>query len=274
MRNYWVQKDKWMYAWTFSIDPREVSGAALAEFAVLANEVLEREQILQVEYFRHGQNLYEYRREVDGGMAQHCQRLYREQSLIQFPSGDVERGNRATSNIAYYDRKDTLVVAPVSDLGILLRDLEPTPGAILRYLRRRGHAPIEVTGAVVATSELATRSSISFHLATHSNIWAPYLYWTGHPWGPQAGVYYDNRELAQHHTTRLNRVIAALADMTAELGGTWKLSEPAQFATDRGIDLDPVLPGKLAEGAELAAWPDQFEEDGIPMVERNYEYGL
>ncbi len=276
MRNYWVQRDSWQYVWNCAIDPRTVSVAALRDFAIAANELLEREQVLEVQTFTHARGYYTYRREEHGGMAAYCRSLFDNHNLIQFPFGDADNGNVSTTRVAYFDRLDELVEASVADLGVLLRDLEPVPGAILRYLRRQGNAPIEVTGDVVPVAQLHEARSVGFQLTTHSNIWAPYLYWTGHPWGPQAGVYYDNRELSQRHTTRLNGVIATLADMTAELGGTWALSveDSGQFATDRGIDLAPVLPGKLAEGAELAVWPDQFEENGIPMVERDYEYGM
>ncbi len=184
MRNYWVQKEDWLYAWQCSIAPQNVSLEALRDFAIAANELLESEQILDVQTFKHSSNLYSYDRKEHGTMARSCQRLFDEQHLLQLPSGNLQHENRCSTKVVYYDRRDELVEASVADLGVLLRDLDPMPGAILRYFRRRGHAPIEVTGAVVATSELATRSSVWFHLATHSNIWAPYLYWTGHPWGP------------------------------------------------------------------------------------------
>jgi hypothetical protein len=275
MRNYWVQRESWQYAWDCTVDPRQVSVAALRDFAIASNELLEREQLLEVQTFTHARGYYAYRRAEHGSMAAYCRWLFDNHNLVQFPFGDVHHDNKSTTKVAYYNREDALVEASVADLGLLLRDLEPVPGAILGYLRRRGGAPIEATGTVFP-ADVSRTEAVGFQLTTRSNIWAPYLYWTGHPWGAQPGVYYDNRELAQHHSTRLNRVISTLADMTAELGGTWTLcaEDSGEFATDRGIDLDPVLAGKLADGAELTPWPDRFEEDGIPMVERDYECGM
>jgi hypothetical protein len=275
MKNYWVQKDDWFYAWKFSIDPRSISVEALAGFAVAANAELEREKILEVETFIQGMNRYTYNRAEHGTMASYCSQLFSAKALIQLPCGYLRAGRGSVgSTIAYYDRNDVLVEQNVADLGILLRDLEPVPGAIFGYLRNRGNSPMEALGSVFSVDEIQSLSKVQFTLTTNSNIWSPYLYWTGHPWGSRPNVYYDNRELANRHTTRLNRVIGTLADMTAELGGKWELLDDGEFATARGIDLDPRLNGDIAHGAELTEWPDLFEKDYfVPMEERDYDLG-
>jgi hypothetical protein len=274
MRNYWVQKANWFYAWRCSLDPLQVTIRSLSEFAIAVNDLLEKENILVVDSFDNPRSLYRYRRVEHGSMATFCRQLFEQQGLIQFPFADLEsEDNAVNTTLAYYNANNKLVEKPVQDLGLLLRDLEPVPGAISGYLRRRGFSPIVASGLVFKPSDIRNYQTVGFGLHTYSNIWAPYCYWTGHPWSEQH-LFFDNRPLAYRHTTRLNRVLSQLADMTAELGGTWTINEPGLFATERGINLEPILDAPVAEGAELVEWPDLFQEGlVVPEEERDYEFG-
>jgi hypothetical protein len=276
MRNYWVQKDDdSFYSWNFTIDPSNVSIQAISDLAIFVNDVLEQEKLLVIDAFDDPRGQYQYRRAEHGSMASFCKHLFDKNGLIQFPNGDLDLRtniNAMTTTLAYYNANDKLVEKPVQDLGILLRDLEPVPGAILKHLRRRGYPPLRASGSTTMLSDIHSRQVVGFSLDTFSNIWAPYIWRSSHPWRNRE-MYFDNRPLAYRHTTRLNRVLSKFADMATELGGTWALIEAGPFAHDRGINLEPVLDAAVAEGAENVEWVDIFDEYGVDEDQRDYDFG-
>lgn len=156
----------------------------------------------------------------------------------------------------------------MDDLGALLRRFYPqaeleAPTAVTRC------PPISIRGVLSNTRQLeasigvrrGTRAHIRFRLL--SDIWFPWVYGIGLDLSSDLHKRFDNRELAQYHTPRLNRFLAAVREATQAIGGQWYLdTDRDSLRADRFLVDDDGTPRDPLAGlqARKVEWLRQRSE--------------
>jgi len=169
------------------------------------------------------------------------------------------------AELAWFDRDDAIAVAPTTDLGAVLRSLEPVAGSIgdgftvpfpaVQMTGRR--LPYE--GEPPRLAESHARRPIEIRIALHSDIWFPYVFGSAHPLADHAR-YFDNRELAAIHTPRLNAFLRDVAAVVDRAGGGWRIdldetgTDARRWLGARGIELDAAPPALFPPEAFAAEW--------------------
>jgi hypothetical protein len=179
------------------------------------------------------------------------------------------KGVQVESELAWYSRSDQVVEGRVADLGALLASLQPVPNAISRYNREVGHPPVALTGGQVSyAGQVAKRSSDypeTFTLSLYSDIWFPFVIGFAHPAADDTR-FFDNRELANRHTTRLNRLLGRISRRVFEAGGRWYLDEDdldpkyAPWLSADGIGIDGTIPELIPASLVDVEWPSDDGE--------------
>jgi hypothetical protein len=88
----------------------------------------------------------------------------------------------------------------------------------------------------------------------HSDIWLPWLWGHYVPRAQLAPELYDNGELAERHTPRLNAFLATVREETLALGGAWQLEDDDILAhvraqlDEHGILVDCARPPRKRPG--------------------------
>ena len=169
------------------------------------------------------------------------------------------------AEIAWFDRDDAIVVAPTTDLGAVLRSLEPVPGSVgdgftvpfpaVQMTGRR--LPYE--GEPPRLAEAHARRPIEIRIALHSDIWFPYVFGSAHPLADHTR-YFDNRALATVHTPRLNDFLRDVAAVVHRAGGDWHIdldetgTDARRWLDVRGVQLDAGPPALFPPEAFAAEW--------------------
>lgn len=134
----------------------------------------------------------------------------------------------AEAEVAWFDRDDRLVEAPVQDLGAILRALEPVPDSI-PYTFTFLVPPVRITGRSLryqgtppSLDASATSLTVGIWIAIHSDIWFPFVFGSAHPWADHKQMF-DNRPLATRHTPRLDAFLGQVGEAVRARGGTWRV---------------------------------------------------
>ncbi|MEZ4401309.1 MAG: hypothetical protein R3B06_14885 [Kofleriaceae bacterium] len=247
MRNYWVQTESEQVEWSVdllaSLDPTTLVDL-LCEIARLAS-------IHEVA----SMDVAAIRIELTEALREH-----------QRVDCSLTRRRTPSAKCAWFTREGKLTEGDTTNLGALLRTLEPTPGAIsARY--SSSWSPLSILGSTVRFANGPTKdvsSCVSFGFTTCSDIWFPFVLGIAHP-SCDGKRYFDNRELAARHTPRLNQFLAQVAELTAAAGATWSVTDGMvspqlqPWVTERGIRLDgpvpPLMPSELVD----VPWPSLDE---------------
>lgn len=187
--------------------------------------------------------------ERDGPFVNFLEKRFRETrelDLFAFAQSGMRRiGSsrfRTLARVASFDSDGSLVEKREDDLGALLRRLRPEDlGADLGSMKHC--EPVCINGTKIrfdssgGSSLTPHAGQMRIEFILYSDIWFP--------WIPgmieesyQYGKLFDNRELAQRHTPRLNEFLSLVREHTLQLGGQWE--------RDAQYDL-PELPGMLNE---------------------------
>lgn len=154
------------------------------------------------------------------------------------------------SKIAYYNKNNILKEEFIKDMGSLMVetrdiDIENTPS---RFVRKT--SPIDIMGGCIAdASDCSNGDDIHIFIGLYSDIWFPWLLGAlekendsiavNHP---VLGKAYDNRELAYHHTPRLNKFLFEVFELVSNYGGEWEKGDDTSFYSqmfnETGIYLD------------------------------------
>ena len=180
---------------------------------------------------------------------------------------DHPRSSMVETTLSYYDRDDKLVEGAVTDLGALLESLQPVPGSISPGLRR--HYPaVRITGRRYKDVREGVPIDNSPHpmrivafFTIHSDIWFPWVFGSAHPQRDHIRMF-DNRELANRHTPRLNAFLGEVADAVRGAGGTFCArpdesgGQAITCVDDESVLLDYVPPaGVMPPEALNVEWP-------------------
>ena len=171
---------------------------------------------------------------------------------------------RVEARLSWFDRDDRIVEASTADLATVLALAQPVPGAIPRSLMAPGYSPVAFSGWRLHYSDHRILVTTPIHRATfgcalHSDIWFPYVLGHAHPKG-DLEHWFDNRQLAERHTPRLNAFVERCAALVEKAGARWYV-EPsesdrtvAQFVHSRGIDMAPSVPVLMPAELIHADW--------------------
>jgi len=201
-----------------------------------------------------------YLRDRDGALGDVLARLLerdRVLDLFAFTGAAMLPGHPKSSavetTLCHYDRGDRIVESAVTDQGALLAGLEPVPNCIPNGCMT--HYPaVRITGrryTDVREGLPIDRSAhplpLAFRLCLHSDIWFPWVFGFAHPEADQIRMF-DNRELANCHTPRLNAFLGEVAKAARGAGGTFKFrpdesaTPAANWVDDQSVHLDWMPP--------------------------------
>ncbi len=122
------------------------------------------------------------------------------------------------ARIAFY-RDASIVEEEVGDAGALLRELRPDRIETCRMFMR-GASPVTVLGGSVPVD---WTGEVRVQVRLDTDIWFPYVMGMLEDI-PEKGNkpdLYDNCELAERHTPRLNAFLSELRHVVLDLGGRW-----------------------------------------------------
>lgn len=143
--------------------------------------------------------------------------------------------------VAYEDRGGSVVEEEVTDLGALLGELRPELGPEAGPFMI-ACPTVQLSGPLVGGDPATDPRWIRVSLAIRTDIYFP---WVIGPFDTERfdpDARFDNHQLADRHTPRLNAFLAVAQDATRRLGGRWELDDEQRFTlpgllTDAGIDL-------------------------------------
>ena len=256
MKNLWIQTEHAFATWIADFTAVTTQPSAILTFvqAVLASGA--RHRVFDVV---EAPSL-NYTRECDGTLSDILRRLLdhsRILDLFGFMGAAMLPGHPQSSTteatLCYYDRDDRLVERIVPDLGAVLASLEPVPDSIPNGFMK--HYPaVRITGkrySGVCEGIPVDRSShphpVAVLVAIHSDIWFPWTFGSAHPQADHIRMF-DNRELANCHTPRLNSFLREIGRAAREVGGTfgvWADGTSGPFTNwvdDKSVLLDWMPP--------------------------------
>lgn len=134
---------------------------------------------------------------------------------------------QAPGSVCYYSQDGKAVEAEVNNLGELLKQLRPQDQE--EYLSYMWPVPpITVRGSVF---KIQSDVEPWLLISLFTDIWFPKvigLMEEERPY-PDPKSLFDNSELANCHTPRLNRFLGEVRRLVLELGGTWKLEQAPTY---------------------------------------------
>jgi hypothetical protein len=147
--------------------------------------------------------------------------------------------NRSPGEICYYDETGALVEKEVENLGLLLDELKDSTAIGYKPRDTSDRSPITILGGAWPITNFRWKPAVRIELCT--DIWFPYVV------GPDFRFenFYDNRELANCHTPRLNGFLmgAREAAEKANAEWTWRNEEVGEslywkWVTETGVLLE------------------------------------
>jgi hypothetical protein len=229
MKNLWIHTENAFVTWIADFTAIADRPVAILDFvrAVLASG--SRHRIFDVVEAP----LIDYRRDRDGLLGDVLLRLLEREHVLDlfgFTGSAMMPGRPRSSTVetalSYYDRSDQLIECAVTDLGAVLESLEPVPGCIAKgfmthypALRIRGRRYADVHQGVPVDLR-ADPLPVAVLIAIHSDIWFPWVFGSAHPLHDYRRMF-DNRELANRHTPRLNAFLGEVAAAARRVGGSF-----------------------------------------------------
>ncbi len=251
MKNLWIQTEHAFATWTADFDKDASAPAKLLD--TLRSTLISGEA--------HGVFVPRsvpglgYRQGASGTLSDLLDRRWQNERILDLADFSDSAAEVAAS-LCLYDRDDQLSQRFVTDLGAELRALEPTPDVIPLGFTKK-FAPVKLFGPRLSATPCALPTSLRISL--HSDIWFPYVHGGAHPHADFVR-YFDNRELAQCHTPRLNSFLSEVAATVSKLNGTWRLVEEDAALSLRpwmshgGIAVDGPVPSLMPPEALSAEW--------------------
>jgi hypothetical protein len=126
------------------------------------------------------------------------------------------------ARISFY-RDDEIVEAEVGDVGALLRELRPNDLEAAGMFMRSA-APVTVRGSSVGIDD---DQEVLIQVRLDTDLWFPRVMGMleAVPEDEPKPDFYDNHELAERHTPRLNAFLNELRHSATALGGRWEMIE-------------------------------------------------
>lgn len=259
MRNFWIQRESAFATWIADLSPLHSKPDVLLEFASFVISTGRQQRIFEV----IEAPVINYQSEQDGSLSQFLKELYHKQQVVDFfdfTGAAMAPGRPGSSTVrttlAWYDVGDRLIEGECTDLAILLTRLQPVPDCIPTGFRRH-YPPLRVRGTRLkynsdTSSEqrrVGEAPSVKVQLAIHSDIWFPWIFGPAHIECDYVRMF-DNRDLANRHTPRLNAFLGAVSAKARSLGGSWQLDPDEKaviyerWISEDGIRLDIAPPAE------------------------------
>lgn len=268
MRDLWIQTEGAFATWVADLDPlrgRPSDLRAVVRSILAAGElhqVFTPVELPAVGYHRgRGVDLdtllaaaWDQRQTVD---------LFACTGAAMMPGADGSSTVEAA--VAWYGPDEQPRARPVTNLGAVLRALEPCPGIIPDGFTAN-LPPVRITGPALvydargrAPIGSSARRPATIRIALHSDIWFPFVFGSAHPAADHQRMF-DNRELARLHTPRLAAFLGAVAGTVETVGGRWSVDfdetggDAGRWVEVHGIDLDAPPPRSMPAAALAAPW--------------------
>ncbi len=239
MINYWMARANTLFAeWEAVFSPPSTMGdlQSLLRFAKGLLEAGEQEAVYQIIETRRP---LDFTKSPDWGYAQFLDKMLVETEILplfDLGLGVAENYNgvlRTPARLCYYNLEDELIEAEVENVGLLLESLRPDD-ADWGSIFMEGVGPVTLLSRPVSLKEIAEVTkqprSVQIKISLRTDIWFPQVLGIlegDQPLSPNSSKWYDNRELANCHSPRLNRFLFKVHELTSELGGKWRLN-PAE----------------------------------------------
>jgi hypothetical protein len=253
MDNYWVSEWDWQVAWTANLINQLQNPVELQKWLVNAVKVGEETQAYSIKQIP----LLDYTQD-NASLPDFLNNYYQDTQtvdLFNFTKSGLVAVNgkhyKATSLLAYYEEAGQVVEAQIDDIGALLRQLKADKLEEAYSSFRYGPA-LNIIGPSLdfrdpsSIQKFFDRGKVKITISLHSDIWLP---WIDGIISDDYDIDYvfDNRQLANRHTPRLNQFLNSLREATLAIGGTWELDEeeirvPNTLVSSMGIVLDAPAP--------------------------------
>ena len=249
MCNHWIARATNPFAqWTANLG-NPTDAAALERALELARQILaagERYSVYRIQEAVQVSNGIDFQMTPNYTYADYLERTLAETGrlpLFDFSAGVAQTADGrilTPGRMCYYDAECCKVESEVYDVGVLLRGLRPGRDWGQRFMK--SVAPVTILSRTVNLSAPGRPIRVTINLFT--DVWFPRV--MGFLEDAFANDMYDNRELFNCHTPRLNRFLLSVREAVGALGGEWRLSEPedptdtyTSMVTDHGIILGP-----------------------------------
>jgi hypothetical protein len=231
VKNLWIQTERAFATWEADLTRIRKQPAKLVDVVRCVLRAGTKHGIFDVVEAP----LIGYRRERNGDLGDVIARMYQRDQVVDLfgfmglaMNPGLPESSTVETTLCYYDRADTLIEQPVTDLGAVLASLEPVPGSIAKGFKT--HMPaVRITGRRytdvregVTVDARPRRPPMVFQIGIHSDIWYPYVMGAAHPLRDHVRMF-DNIELALCHTPRLNAFLGEVAEATRAAGGVFEL---------------------------------------------------
>ncbi|NEQ54043.1 MAG: hypothetical protein F6K11_28580 [Leptolyngbya sp. SIO3F4] len=258
MKNLWIQTEHAFVTWSADLTKFRGEPSILLFFleqvlqAGSKHEVFTVVEAPEINFKKeHGQEIYDFLNDIF-----HVQKVI---DMFAFTGAAMApgapRSSTVESKVAWFDASGKCVESVCSNLAIVLQNLEPIEGAIpagfmkhLPPVRITGPRVTYDNGSAVGSSKHIPDHPIMIYFAIHSDIWFPWIYGSAHPLCDYKHMF-DNHELAQRHTPRLNKFLRDVSAIVRDIGGLWTISIPEtgkdakNWLDDKGfIELSPQSP--------------------------------
>lgn len=237
-KNHWISsRDTEFASWKCAFPDQKMSTKEeIWPFVKGILEIGEQEEVYRVvETYSH----IGFKATSDRNYVEHLEEFFQnheqlpmwEKILSGYPYRHPKKGAFcAQARLSYYEVDGTLKEAMVDDVGMLLKRLragvledDDSRSFIERHFMSTNN-PIRLSGSQGWHRDDGEFDTGYLYINLYTNIWFPTV--TGYLEDfdrPNREKPFDNSELAQLHTPRLNRFLNRLRDLTLELGGIWSL---------------------------------------------------
>jgi hypothetical protein len=237
MLNFWVSSKEILAGWRgkFSFEAGLSNLDQQLSFLVKVNEAAEQEHVRQALEPPIGHS--EYLKDSDSSRYTHAQYL----QAYYFQTGEISYCSSISSTrLCYYDLEGKLVESDIKDAGKLLETLHPdkewcrrnmsygVPVRLIVQPERVSSSLSKVNISDAQSTDVEEERTVEVSIFLYSDIWFPWVVgWLEERRTPDDK--YDNRELAQCHTPRLNRFISTVRELILDYGGNWSIAYPDPF---------------------------------------------
>lgn len=234
MKNLWIQTEPAFVTWTADLTEIQHNPDALFTFLKSVFDAGSKYEIFTVVEAPE----ISFARDAGANICDRLVTLFKMQNVVDLfaftgaaMAPGAPRSSTVEAKLAWYDGSGKCIEGLCTDLATILQSLEPVedsiPTGFMKHL-----PPLRVTGPRLTYNnqnpdhlDLSLRDSAVVYFAIHSDIWFPWLYGSAHPLCDHKHMF-DNRELAQKHTPRLNNFLQDINNVVTQMGGTWSIYLP------------------------------------------------
>ncbi|MEM9950387.1 MAG: hypothetical protein AAF846_02210 [Chloroflexota bacterium] len=254
MKNYWVSNNSVDYAtWTIQFYHLDISVETLKSFVAKLVDYSRKFQIAELKATPglHG-HIEDFHERSDYDYMDYVEEVVQKYEL--FPLFNTHHStlskNSIVSKICYYNDLGDVETKSIDNAGQILRQTRSEALSLTHSSKYMSDAPPIRLGCqfLPVKNGMIAENWFVLLVTLHSDIWFPHVYDLldrGEALSKRIKYNqpYDNSELANCHTKRLNKFLASIRHETVKIGAEWSLDPDAppiikDMMTESGIILD------------------------------------